>query len=37
METIYFVGGCLWGVQAFMQTLFGVVDRANGADQHFRQ
>lgn len=35
MQTIYFAGGCLWGVQAFMKTLKGVVDtqagRANGA------
>lgn len=34
METIYFAGGCLWGVQAFMQTLPGVITteagRANG-------
>lgn len=34
METIYFAGGCLWGVQAFMKTLYGVVSteagRANG-------
>jgi peptide-methionine (S)-S-oxide reductase len=35
METIYFAGGCLWGVQAFIKTLEGVVSteagRANGA------
>ncbi len=34
METIYFSGGCLWGVQAFVKTLKGVVHteagRANG-------
>lgn len=34
METIYFAGGCLWGVQAYIKTLEGVVDteagRANG-------
>lgn len=34
METIYFAGGCLWGVQAFIKTLPGVVGteagRANG-------
>lgn len=34
METIYIAGGCLWGVQAFIKTLPGVVDteagRANG-------
>ncbi len=34
METIYFAGGCLWGVQAFIRTLHGVVSteagRANG-------
>lgn len=34
IETIYFAGGCLWGVQAFMKTLKGVVStqagRANG-------
>lgn len=33
-ETIYFGGGCLWGVQAFIKTLTGVVStqagRANG-------
>ncbi len=34
METIYFAGGCLWGVQAYIKTLPGVVSteagRANG-------
>ncbi len=34
MEVIYFAGGCLWGVQAFIKTLPGVVTteagRANG-------
>ncbi|MCG7333144.1 peptide-methionine (S)-S-oxide reductase [Salinicoccus roseus] len=34
METIYLAGGCLWGVQAFIKTLPGVVSteagRANG-------
>ncbi|WP_305768720.1 peptide-methionine (S)-S-oxide reductase [Candidatus Epulonipiscium viviparus] len=34
METIYFAGGCLWGVQAFIKTLPGVITteagRANG-------
>lgn len=34
MEMIYFAGGCLWGVQAFIRTLKGVVateaGRANG-------
>lgn len=34
METIYLAGGCLWGVQAFIKTLPGVVEteagRANG-------
>ncbi len=34
LETIYFAGGCLWGVQAFIKTLPGVVlteaGRANG-------
>ncbi len=34
METIYFAGGCLWGVQAFIKTLDGVISteagRANG-------
>ena len=33
-ETIYFAGGCLWGVQAFIKTLSGVIlteaGRANG-------
>ncbi len=37
METVYFAGGCLWGVQAFMKTLPGVVQteagRANGTSQ----
>ncbi|MCK8058459.1 MULTISPECIES: peptide-methionine (S)-S-oxide reductase [unclassified Fusibacter] len=37
METVYFAGGCLWGVQAFMKTLPGVVateaGRANGRTQ----
>ncbi|TDL32010.1 peptide-methionine (S)-S-oxide reductase [Jeotgalibacillus sp. S-D1] len=35
METVYFAGGCLWGVQAFIKTLPGVTfteaGRANGA------
>ncbi|RXP60894.1 peptide-methionine (S)-S-oxide reductase [Lutibacter sp. HS1-25] len=34
-ETIYFAGGCLWGVQEFLKHLPGVVEtqagRANGA------
>ncbi|MEG0456845.1 MAG: peptide-methionine (S)-S-oxide reductase [Oscillospiraceae bacterium] len=34
METIYFAGGCLWGVQAYIKTLNGVIfteaGRANG-------
>lgn len=34
METIYLAGGCLWGVQAFVKTLPGVISteagRANG-------
>lgn len=34
MEVIYIAGGCLWGVQAFIKTLPGVVSteagRANG-------
>lgn len=34
METLYIAGGCLWGVQAFMKTVPGVVlteaGRANG-------
>lgn len=37
LETIYFAGGCLWGVQAFIKTLPGVVSteagRANGTSQ----
>lgn len=37
MEIIYFAGGCLWGVQAFIKTLPGVesteVGRANGRTQ----
>ncbi|MCD8893523.1 peptide-methionine (S)-S-oxide reductase [Mammaliicoccus sciuri] len=35
METIYLAGGCLWGVQAFVKTLPGVIEteagRANGS------
>ncbi|MRX74417.1 peptide-methionine (S)-S-oxide reductase [Bacillus lacus] len=35
MEVVYFAGGCLWGVQAFIKTLPGVslteAGRANGA------
>lgn len=34
IETIYLAGGCLWGVQAFIKTLDGVIKteagRANG-------
>ncbi|WP_227394980.1 peptide-methionine (S)-S-oxide reductase [Jeotgalibacillus aurantiacus] len=37
MQTIYFAGGCLWGVQAFIKTLPGVTwteaGRANGAGE----
>ncbi|RIP11075.1 peptide-methionine (S)-S-oxide reductase, partial [Staphylococcus gallinarum] len=25
METVYLAGGCLWGVQAFVKTLPGVI------------
>lgn len=35
LETIYFAGGCLWGVQAFVKPLPGVMmteaGRANGS------
>ena len=35
MQTVYFAGGCLWGVQAFIKTLpditFTEAGRANGA------
>ena len=35
IETVYLAGGCLWGVQAFIKTLPGVIEteagRANGA------
>jgi len=34
MQTVYLAGGCLWGVQAFIKTLPGIVEteagRANG-------
>ncbi|GGP15078.1 peptide-methionine (S)-S-oxide reductase [Oceanobacillus neutriphilus] len=37
MEVVYFAGGCLWGVQAFIKTLPGVTfteaGRANGTSQ----
>ncbi len=37
MEVIYFAGGCLWGVQAFIKTLPGVTfteaGRANGTSK----
>ena len=37
METVYLAGGCLWGVQAFIKTLPGVMateaGRANGTTQ----
>lgn len=37
IETIYFAGGCLWGVQAYMKTLPGVLlteaGRANGTSK----
>ncbi|WP_246072552.1 peptide-methionine (S)-S-oxide reductase [Catenovulum sediminis] len=37
LETLYFAGGCLWGVQEFMKHLPGVVSteagRANGTSQ----
>lgn len=28
LETIYFAGGCLWGVQAYIKTLPGVLKQA---------
>ncbi|WP_285490846.1 peptide-methionine (S)-S-oxide reductase [Staphylococcus haemolyticus] len=37
METVYIAGGCLWGVQAFIKTLPGVLSteagRANGISE----
>lgn len=37
MEVVYVAGGCLWGVQAFIKTLPGVLlteaGRANGSSQ----
>lgn len=37
MEIVYFAGGCLWGVQAFIKTLPGVkfteAGRVNGTSQ----
>ncbi|WP_079505047.1 peptide-methionine (S)-S-oxide reductase [Mesobacillus jeotgali] len=37
MEIVYFAGGCLWGVQAFIKTLPGVkfteAGRANGTSE----
>lgn len=37
LETVYLAGGCLWGVQAFVKTLEGVIKteagRANGRSQ----
>ncbi|AIC94504.1 peptide-methionine (S)-S-oxide reductase [Shouchella lehensis] len=40
MEVIYFAGGCLWGVQAFIKTLPGVygteAGRANGTSQSLK-
>lgn len=37
MEVVYFAGGCLWGVQAFIKTLPGVIfteaGRVNGTSQ----
>ncbi|RHW34103.1 peptide-methionine (S)-S-oxide reductase [Lysinibacillus yapensis] len=37
MEIVYFAGGCLWGVQAFVKTLPGVkfteAGRANGTSR----
>lgn len=34
VQTLYFAGGCLWGVQAYVKTLKGVIhtegERANG-------
>ncbi len=38
IEEIYLAGGCLWGVQAFVATLPGVIEtlagRANGTSNH---
>ncbi|MBO3078160.1 peptide-methionine (S)-S-oxide reductase [Mammaliicoccus vitulinus] len=38
METIYLAGGCLWGVQAFVKNLPGVIEteagRANGSSHN---
>lgn len=40
MEVIYLAGGCLWGVQAFVKTLPGVIEteagRANGQTQSLK-
>ncbi|CUY02026.1 peptide-methionine (S)-S-oxide reductase [Staphylococcus epidermidis] len=37
METVYFAGGCLWGTQAFFNTIPGVIQteagRANGTSK----
>lgn len=30
METVYLAGGCLWGVQAFVKTLPGVINTEGG-------
>lgn len=35
METIYLAGGCLWGVQAYVKTLPGVVDTEAGASEWY--
>ena len=36
LETIYFAGGCLWGVQHFIKSLFGVeIGRASCRERVF--
>ena len=30
METVYFAGGCLWGTQAFFNTIPGVIQTEAG-------
>lgn len=41
MEVVYFAGGCLWGVQAFIKTLPGVefteAGRANGTSPNLEE
>lgn len=30
LDTIYFAGGCFWGIEAYMEKIFGIADAVSG-------